>query len=63
MQYDDRVVEVSWNMEDRNWRFLRFRDDKTHGNHRDVVKSVIESIVDGVELDVVCISPTTLLKC
>ncbi|KAG8978443.1 Dcp1p-Dcp2p decapping enzyme complex alpha subunit [Tulasnella sp. 425] len=50
-QFDDRVVEVVWNFAERNWKILRFRDDKKHGNHRDVVTSVIESIQDGVEVD------------
>jgi len=48
-QYDDRVVEVAWSFEEKNWKILRFRDDKKDGNHRSVVNSVIESIVDGVE--------------
>lgn len=52
-QFDDRVVEVVWNFAERNWKILRFRDDKKHGNHRDVVTSVIESIQDGVEVDAV----------
>ncbi|KAG8999700.1 Dcp1p-Dcp2p decapping enzyme complex alpha subunit [Tulasnella sp. 427] len=50
-QFDDRVVEVVWNFTDSNWKILRFRDDKKHGNHKDVVASVIESIQDGVEVD------------
>lgn len=56
-QYDDRVVEVAWNIPEQNWKILRFRDDKTHGNHRDVVASVVESILDGVEMDLVRIAP------
>ena len=51
-QYDDRIVEVVWNFEEKNWKILRFRDDKQHGNHRDIVASVIDSILDGVEVDV-----------
>ncbi|KIO17865.1 hypothetical protein M407DRAFT_32462 [Tulasnella calospora MUT 4182] len=50
-QFDDRVVEVVWSFAERNWKILRFRDDKKHGNHKDVVGSVIESIQDGVEVD------------
>lgn len=54
-QFDDRVVEVVWNFTESNWKILRFRDDKKHGNHRDVVSSVIESIQDGVEMDAVSV--------
>jgi hypothetical protein len=54
-QYDDRVVEVVWDFSARNWKILRIRDDKLHGNHKDVVTSVIESIIDGVEVDAVSI--------
>lgn len=50
-QFDDRVVEVAWDMKTENWRILRFRDDKPHANHHTVVNSVLESIKDGVELD------------
>jgi mRNA guanylyltransferase len=50
-QYDDRIVEVSWDKEKESWRFLRFRDDKPDGNHFSVVQNIIESIIDGVEVD------------
>jgi len=53
-QYDDRIVEVSWNKEKESWRFLRFRDDKLDGNHFSVVQNIIESILDGVEVEEVC---------
>ena len=55
-QFDDRVVEVVWDFSVKNWKLMRIRDDKTHGNHKDVVKSVIESIIDGVEVDIVSVS-------
>lgn len=48
-QCDDRIVEVHWDTDFDCWRFMRFRDDKPHGNHRSVVHKVIESIRDGVE--------------
>jgi mRNA guanylyltransferase len=56
-QYDDRIVEVSWDKEKETWRFMRFRDDKTDGNHISVIQNIIESIIDGVELDEVRFLP------
>lgn len=50
-QYDDRIIEVSWDTARMTWRFLRFRDDKLDGNHISVVQNIIESINDGVEID------------
>ncbi|KAI0887221.1 mRNA capping enzyme, alpha subunit [Annulohypoxylon maeteangense] len=47
---DDRVVEVYMDNQKR-WRFYRFRDDKSDGNHISVVNSVIESIQDAVTRD------------
>lgn len=44
---DDTIVECAMDQQKR-WRFLRFRDDKKHGNHISVVKSVLESIEDAV---------------
>lgn len=42
-----RVIECIMDDEGR-WRFLRFRDDKDHGNHIDTVNSVMESIQDHI---------------
>ncbi|EJD44151.1 mRNA capping enzyme, alpha subunit [Auricularia subglabra TFB-10046 SS5] len=50
-QWDDRVVEVHWDFDAQRWRFMRFRDDKRDGNHRDTVESIIASIIDGVQED------------
>ncbi|KAJ2504485.1 hypothetical protein IWW47_002505 [Coemansia sp. RSA 2052] len=32
------------------WRFMRFRDDKPHGNHISTVQKIIESMKDNMEL-------------
>ncbi|KAJ2879673.1 hypothetical protein H4R27_005169 [Coemansia aciculifera] len=32
------------------WRFMRFRDDKPHGNHISIVHKIIESMGDNMEL-------------
>lgn len=53
VQYDDRVVEVVWDKERQTWKMLRFRDDKLDGNYKDVVASIVRSIQDGVEAEVV----------
>lgn len=42
-----RVVECTLDKENQ-WRLLRFRDDKEHGNNVRVVDNVIESIKDNV---------------
>lgn len=60
-QYDDRIVEVAWDKARQNWRFLRFRDDKDNGNHESVVEKIIQSIQDGVEVDVVRVFSLFLL--
>lgn len=48
-QYDDRIGEFAWTAKESRWRFLRFRDDKPHGNYVDVVRNICLSIADGVE--------------
>jgi hypothetical protein len=52
-QIDDRTVEVRWDTARSHWRMMRFRDDKPNGNHRHIVEKIIQSIVDGVERDIV----------
>ena len=44
-------MEVHWDFERQRWKFMRFRDDKEHGNHRDIVDKIINSIIDGVKED------------
>lgn len=49
-----RIVEVVQEITDKGekrWRFLRFRDDKDHGNHADIVTKVLESINDSLSLE------------
>ncbi|KAJ2076916.1 Dcp1p-Dcp2p decapping enzyme complex alpha subunit [Coemansia sp. RSA 988] len=51
---DGRIAEVVYDPEydpPARWRFMRFREDKPHGNHISVVDSIIESIKDNMELD------------
>jgi len=54
-QYDDRIIEVAWNKDLEQWRFMRFRDDKPNANFKSIVESVIESIADGVEKETVSV--------
>ncbi|KAF7294804.1 mRNA-capping enzyme subunit alpha [Mycena indigotica] len=51
-QYDDRIVEVHWDPSVNGWRWMRFRNDKQNGNHRSIVEKIIQSIMDGVEQDI-----------
>ncbi|KAK9722691.1 Dcp1p-Dcp2p decapping enzyme complex alpha subunit [Basidiobolus ranarum] len=49
---DGRIVEVTYDethLPPYKWKFLRFRDDKLHGNHNSVVEKIVKSIEDGVE--------------
>lgn len=50
-QYDERIVEVTWDSNKQSWRFMRFRDDKHDGNHHTVIQNIVESILDGVEVE------------
>lgn len=52
-QYDDRIIEVSWDSERGTWKYLRIRDDKEHANHRSILDKILISIQDGVEIDAV----------
>jgi hypothetical protein len=48
-QYDDRIVEVTWDKRDECWVFQRLRTDKLEGNHITVVEDLIRCIQRGVE--------------
>ncbi|KAJ2001756.1 Dcp1p-Dcp2p decapping enzyme complex alpha subunit [Coemansia thaxteri] len=50
---DGRIAETVYDPEyapPAQWRFMRFRDDKPHGNHISVVHKIIESMRDNLEL-------------
>lgn len=51
LQYDDAVVECTWDFARQSFRLMRIRDDKHHGNHKTIVTKIIDSIKDGVEED------------
>ena len=48
-----RIVEVTWDSTRKQWTLVRIRDDKRFPNHRDVVREIMKSMKDGVELDAV----------
>lgn len=50
---DDRVMEVCWDTARSGWRYMRFRDDKPNANHKSIMRKIIDSISDGVELEAV----------
>ena len=52
-QYDDRIIEVCWDAHRGTWKYLRIRDDKPHANHKDIMKKILISIEDGVEIEAV----------
>jgi hypothetical protein len=57
-QFDDRIIEVSWDNDRSTWKYLRIRDDKPHANHKNIMKKIMVSITDGVEIEAVSIPPT-----
>ncbi|CAJ2510161.1 Uu.00g060610.m01.CDS01 [Anthostomella pinea] len=59
---DDRVVEAYMDGQKR-WRFYRFRDDKSDGNHISTVNSVIDSIRDGVKKEDLLAAAKTIRDC
>ena len=52
-QYDDRVVEVTWDKRNERWVFHRLRSDKFEGNHVTVVDDLIRCIKCGVDRQMV----------
>ncbi|KAJ1950791.1 Dcp1p-Dcp2p decapping enzyme complex alpha subunit [Linderina macrospora] len=51
---DGQIVEVSYTPDycpPHVWKFMRFRNDKPHGNHISVIDKIIISINDNMELD------------
>ena len=47
-EFDDRIVECTWDVRWQTWSLVRFRDDKPHANHDDIVREIVASIQDGV---------------
>ncbi|KAK9458766.1 mRNA capping enzyme, catalytic domain-containing protein [Lipomyces oligophaga] len=43
-----RIVECSFDINLKKWRYMRFRDDKPSANHKSVVQKVFESVLDNV---------------
>jgi hypothetical protein len=52
---DGKIVEFRYDLDDKKWVYMRFREDKDTPNHRSTVISVWETIINGVELDAVMI--------
>ncbi|KAJ2743228.1 Dcp1p-Dcp2p decapping enzyme complex alpha subunit [Coemansia sp. BCRC 34301] len=51
-ELEGRIAETLFDAENNGgrWRFLRFRDDKPHGNHLTTVEKIRESMDDNLEL-------------
>ena len=56
-QFDDRIVECTWDSAAQTWRIMRIRDDKPHANHKSILDKILISIQDGVEVDEVSCIP------
>lgn len=53
MQYDGRIVEAVRDPANMKWRIVRFRDDKSHANHKDVVSEIENCMQDPLHLEFV----------
>lgn len=56
VQLDDHIVECAWHPPSYHdtvptWHIKRIRDDKVRANHYTTVDNVVQSILDGVELE------------
>lgn len=46
---DGKIAECKWDKEDKQWRFLRYREDKDTPNHMHIIPSLWNSIENGVD--------------
>ena len=46
---DGKIVECKWDKEAKQWRFLRYREDKDTPNHMHIIPSLWNSIENGVD--------------
>jgi len=56
-QYDDRIIEAHWDLDQQAWRFMRIRDDEPGENHISLVESIINMIIEPVHQEDVCVLP------
>ena len=46
---DGKIVECKWDKDAKQWRFLRYREDKDTPNHMHIIPSLWNSIENGVD--------------
>ena len=61
-QYENCIVECSWDGEDGVWRFMRVRTDKQLPNAKHVYEKVLASIKDNIEQEDIIIEVEQAMK-